>query len=73
MSPRVIRTLAAAFSLSLWLLAGCDGGNEENLSTKSSSDPDRLQKAQTEAQDAAAKAKAAEAKKTKGRLKVEEP
>jgi hypothetical protein len=65
--------LAVGFSLMLSLFPGCDGASEENRSTRSAADPDRFQKAQAEAQETAARARAAEARTTKGRLKVEEP
>jgi apolipoprotein N-acyltransferase len=50
--------------------AGC-GADESNLSTKSSTDPAKLQQAQAEIEQAAKWAQQAEAKKFKGALQVE--
>lgn len=53
-------------------MAGCDdSASIENLSVQADSDPEKLKKAQAETEAAAAKARAAEAKKTRGAIKVE--
>lgn len=53
--------------------AGCGGGvSDENLSARGEADPAKLQQAQAEVDAAAAKSKAAEAAKLKGRIQVEE-
>jgi hypothetical protein len=56
------------------LAGGCGpGGEETTLSTRAGDDPARYQKAQAEAEQAAQRARAAEAKKLKGVINVEEP
>lgn len=55
------------------LVLGCGGGvSDENLSAKGDADPAKLKQAQAEVDAAAARSKAAEAARTKGRIKVEE-
>lgn len=66
------RTKLAAILVSSLLGAGCGGVTYENLSDKATDDPAKLQKAQADAQEAADKAKAAEAAKIKGRIQVED-
>jgi hypothetical protein len=53
---------------------GCGAGDDgANLSVRAGDDPARLQKAQEEADQAARRAREAEAKKLRGTIKVEEP
>ena len=63
------RPLIFAF-VSVWL-AGCGGSTGDNLSVTADHEVAKLQSAKAEAEQAATKAKLAEAKKTKGRIHVE--
>lgn len=61
-------------ALLLLLAAGCGGAQEANLSTVSTSDPARFEKAQAESRAAAEAARQAEARAVPGALKgIEEP
>jgi hypothetical protein len=65
--------LTAMLLFALPWATGCEGPRNENLSTAAAADPAKLQRAQAETALAASKAKAAEARKTRGAIKVETP
>lgn len=61
-------------ALTALALAACGPGDDPpRLSTRADNDPARHQKAQAEAEQAAQRARQAEAKQLKGAINVEEP